>query len=801
MLSDLRLTLRHLTRARAFTITAILTLAVGIGAATAMFSALRAMVIHPFNYPAAERLVHVWSGDGWSLSPADFFDLHDQSSSFEAFGVYSSQSVNLGAEKAEAISAVTATHGVLRAYGVPAAMGRLLEPADDVKGAPPVAVISHHLWRQNLGGDPDVVGRDFRLNGAQVRIVGVMPEGFEFASPRMGRRDCQIWLPYALEDQKQQRDSHWLGGVARLREGVTVGQADAEIKSIGRRLSELYPDSNTHKHFLVRSLHYEMTKELGSQVWLLFGAVSLLLLVACANVASMLLARGAQRQGEFGVRVALGATRANLLRLALTESMVLAVGGALIGLGLAAGGVEILRTIAPINEARKAAITLDGTVLLFALGATCLASLLAGVPPALAALRTSIASVIRSDARGAVGSRSRHHMLRALIIGQIAVAFVLANGAALFSASYFKLLAANQSLSSDRVLSAQLSLRGERYEENEDRVRFWEQLLARLQSMPGVTSVGLTSKMPLRGGSNTNALVNDEVYDPTQRRLIVERSSITPDYFKTMGLTLVQGRNLEPTDDMTDDKHLGLVVNQAMVRKAWPDKNPIGQIMRANQPSDPWYIGTVVGVVEDVRQWGADAEVQPEMYTTPKGHWGNTVYLNIRSALPAAQLAPLVRADVAQIDSDLALQNVRTLEQLVLDSTESQRVLAGLVNTFTAITLGLVAVGLYGTLSYHFLQRTREIGVRVALGAAQRDILRLVFGQGSRWIGCGVVLGTAGSIALATTLKALLYNMGGIDPLVLLGASLAIALAGGLACWLPARRAARLNPLTALHAN
>lgn len=799
MLSDLQLAFRQLAKARGFAAIAIFTLAVGLGSSTAMFSALRALVVQPFAYPAAHEIAQVWSGDRWPLSPADFHDLHEQSTSFVHFGVYQPGTVNVGRENAQAVPGVRATAGVLPAFGVNPLHGRFLSAEDCVPGAPPVAVIAHRLWQQTFGGDPDLVGRTVRLNSTDVTVVGIMPAGFEFAAPWMRTDDCQVWLPRSFdENELKQRDSHYLCGVGRLKPGVTVGAADAEIKAIGQRLSALYPNSNTRKEFLVRSLHFEMTRDIGQRVWMLFGAVALVLLVACANVASMLLARSAQRQGEFGVRVALGATRGRLVRLALSESFVLAALGAAFGLVLAVGGIAILRQIAPVGDARKAAIALDGLALLFGAGATALTALLAGLPPALAAARTSLAGLIRTDARGAVGSRSRHHMLRALIVAQIAVAFVLANGAALFSGSYLRILEQNRTLDTDLVLSARLSLRGDAYKENDARVRFWQALEQRLAALPGVTAVGLTSKLPLEGGSNTSALVNDEVYDPTQRRINVERSSVTAGYFDTMGLRLVRGRNLTPADDMTKDGHLGVVVNQAFVNRAWKDKDPLGQVFRANMPKDPWYTATVVGVVEDVRQWGATADVQPEMFTTPPRHWGNTFYVNLRSTRPASFLAPLLRQVLVDLDREVPLEDIRTLDGVVRDATAGERAVAGLVNFFMASALLLVAVGLYGTLSYHILQRTREIGVRLAIGAVGGDILRLVLGQGARWVALGLVLGFGGTYALGGVLKSLVHGMQGLTAPPLLLAAAVVAVAATCAVLLPALRASRLDPVEAL---
>ncbi|HEY0966473.1 MAG TPA: ABC transporter permease [Opitutaceae bacterium] len=801
MLSDFRLSLRSLSKNRSFAVVAILTLAVGIGASSTMFGTLRALVLSPFDYPQADRIAMVWSGNGWPLSPADFFDLKEQSTSFTDFGVYSPGSFNVGRENAQSLAGANVTYGVLRAFGVAPARGRLFEESDDVKGAPPVAIISHSLWQQSFGGDPNLVGNTVRINSTDVTLVGIMPEGFEFVGPWIRTVDPQVWMPQSLEEQKATRDSHWLCGVARLKPGVSVEAAHAEVQAIGKRLTELYPNSNTRKEMLVRSLHTEMTREGGTQVWVLFGAVILVLLVACANVASMLLARGTRRAGEFAVRVALGATRGAMVRLALAESLLLAGAGAVAGMVLGVGGIAIMQAIAPVSAARKAAITLDGPVLLFALGATLLTALLAGLPPALAAMRTSLAGVMRSDARGAVGSRSRNRMLRTLLIGQVAVAFILANGAALFSAGYLQLLEENAFLATDHALTAQINLRGDTYKEDTDRVAFWNRLVERLETLPGVTSVGITSKLPLEGGSNTNVLVNDQVYDPSQRRTSVERSSVTGGYFDALGIKLVKGRNLRPEDRAPEGEVRGVVVNRAMVAAAWPDKEPLGELMRSNSPDKPNFVGRVVGVVEDVRQWGAAQPARPEMYLTPENHWGRSIHVVIRSAQPAAALAPQLRKELAALDSELALEDIRTLRQVVGDATASQRAVTGLVNFFMAAALGLVAVGLYGTLSYTVQQRTREIGVRMAVGALHRDILRLIFTQGGRWVAIGIVVGLIGTFASASVLKTLVYQMKGVTAPPLMLASAAVGIAAALACWLPARRAAKMDPLAALRSD
>lgn len=800
MLTNLRIALRSLWKARGFSVIAILTLAVGIGSTTAIFSALRALVMQPFDYPQPDQLVHIWSDDSWPLSPADALDIRSDAKSFNAFGIYQPQPVNVGRENAQSYLAMRGTSDVLRVFGVQPMLGRFFQATDDAVGAAPVVIISYAFWQEHFGGDPKVIGHNLHVEGAEAAVVGVMPPGFEFVCPWTRTEDCHLWLPLSFDDkQKTRRDSHFLLGIARMRPGLAVAAADAEIKAIGKRLAKAYPDTNTDKPFLVRSLYVEMTKDLRQQVWLLFGAVGLVLLVACANVASMLLARSVKRQGEFAVRMALGASRGQLMRLVMSESAVLAAASSALGIALAFWGVNILRVIAPLNEARRAAIAVNVGALEFAVGAAALTALLAGFSPALAAMRTSLAGVMRADARGAVGSQSRHQLLRGLIIAQVAVAFVLATGAVLFSRGYIKLMEENQLLANDRVVTASVSLSGPRYSDDKAQDRFWYELTNHIKALSGVSNAAMTSKLPLGGGSNTNALVNNETYDPTIHRMQVERSSVTEGYLTSMGIRLLQGRNLQPEDREGDIR--GVVVNQKLVDRAWPNKNPLGEIMRGNNPGKPWFTVRVVGVAENVKQWSAEAPVQPEMYLTPEGHWGHTAYLVVRTTLPLAVIAPMLRRELAKIDGELAFRDVRSMRQVVETSTQGQRAIAELVNFFMVIALGLVAVGLYGTLSYHVQQRTREIGVRVAIGAMKLDIFGLIFAQGGRWIAFGVTLGLAGSVAVSTLLKTLVFGMTELTALPLLLACAAVGIAALIACWLPARRAARLDPLEALRAD
>ncbi len=796
MLNDLRFAFRTLCKSPRFTLIAVLTLAIGIGATTAMFSTLRALVLDPVSLPDPDRIVHVWSGDGWPLSTPDFIDLQEQATSFESFGAYSPRSVNLGGDHPEVIRSIAATSGVLEALGVLPVSGRPITDSDCVEGSPQVAVISHALWQRAWNADPDIVGKAIRINSRDTTVIGVMPADFELTSPWMITSQPQIWQPRHL-DPESGRGSHNLLGVARMKDGVTVAKADAEIKAIGLRLKEEYPNTNTHKAFLVRSLRKEATRNIGERVWMLFGAVALILLVSCINVASMLLARSARRQGEFGVRVALGASRRHLIQLALVESLLLAFAGTAVGLVLATGGVEVLKNIAPVSAIRKAAMGLDLYALIFAGGMTVFAALIAGIPPALAASRTSVATVIREDSRTFTGSRNRHRFLRALIIVQIAVAFMLTNGAALFSSGYMKMTTENEMMATDYVLSAQVHLRGEIYDESEAREQFWNRLVDAVAVIPGVSAAGITTKLPLEGGSNTEILVNDEVFDPTANPTLAEWRSITPGYFKAAGIALLQGRTLEDGDRGEDT--LGVVVNRTLAEIAWPDKNPVGKLIR-NSDSEPRWTARVVGVVESVRQWGPDVPPRPEMFTMPDRAWGRSPFLVVRSDRDAIHLAPAIRKELARLDPDLPLGRVRTLQMVLDQAMQGHQAVAGLIDFFMITGLLLAGVGIYGTLSFTVAQRTREFGVRVALGAMRGDILKLVLRQGTLWMLVGIVAGIAGAFLSSRALGSMVYGVEPIDPLSMTGASVAVAVATLLASLLPATRASIVDPMTAVRA-
>ncbi|ACB75160.1 ABC transporter permease [Opitutus terrae] len=807
-MNHLRFASRQLLKSPGFTATAVLSLALGIGAATTLFSVLQALVLDPFPYPRSGEIVYVRSNGGQPLSFPDFRDLRERNRSFVDFGVYRPARINLGAQEAESLAAIQCTAGVLRALGSRPALGRWLDEADDQPGAAPVAVISHGLWLRAFGGDASIVGRTARLDGRPTEIVGVMPADFEFSSPSYAGQDYQAWLPLHGEpNDLEQRGNHWLLGVARLKPDVPLATADADVKAIGAQLAAQFPDTNTHKPMLVRSLRQEITRDTASGMKPLGGAVALLLLVGCANVAGLLLARGTRRQGEFAIRLAIGASRPALVRQLLTEALLLGLLGCAVGVLLAAWGTDAVRQLIPsslVIEARRAAIALDGRVLAFATATGFVAALIAGAVPALTAAHGSVAVTLNDAGRTQTGSRLRRRFLRNLVMAQAAVAVVLAYAAILFTASYLKVFETNRALDTDRVLTAEVAPQGERYRAVAARVRFWNTLIERVRVLPGVEQAALTSKLPLEGGSNFDVLIDEQKFDPKVRRPLVENTGVSPGYFRAMGLGWLRGQPADFT--RWDGPDIPVVINQTMARQCWPDTDPLGHRIRINSARSPFQFH-VVGVVEDVRQWGAETSPRPELYyacslagTPEEALPEESAYLVVRTSGEARAVAALIRHELALTDGDLALSNVRTMGEVLHQAGSRRRLSAGLINAFTAMALLLAAVGIYGTLSCVIAERTREIGVRIVIGAQPRQILGLVGRQASAWLLGGLVPGIALSAACSLALRSLVYGADPLDPLVLLSGA---GLVGGVllaACIGPARRALRVNPVEALRA-
>jgi predicted permease len=682
-------------------------------------------------------------------------------------------------------------------------LGRLLEDADVKEGAAPVAVISHALWRRVFNSNPQAIGRSIRVNGQATTVVGIMPPDFEMEDFYFRGRDIDLWIPLVREHTMQDtffqnRGAQWLRCIGRLRKGISIETANAEIKAIGARLSAEYPDTNSNKPFLLRSLWRQTTKNMASPSLFLLGAVALLLLVACANVASMLLARGARRQSEFGVRMAMGGSHRDIIRLLLCESLFLALLGCGIGIVLAKWGFVMMQHVIPstlLITNRREALQLNSLLFVFSIGLSVLSGLLSGLLPAFSGTRTPVMETLKSDGRTYTSSRIRHRFLRYLAAGQIAVTVVLGNGALLFSSSYLNVIGENRGIGTDRVVTASFALWGDRYGDNGVSENFLKDLFERVHALPGVTKAAITSKLPLEGGFTSAFLLDNEPYDPAIQGHPAETSWVSPEYFGAMGLSLISGRFLESEDNGTET--VGVVVNQTLANQWFSGQNPIGKTIRFNNPETSSRLA-VVGVVADARQFGAENRTIPEIYYPYDFSDQIPFILVVRATGDVHPLIPQIRQTVNAIDPDLSLSDVRTMKDVLDQSIASRRLLSQLIGLFMVVTLLLAMAGIYGTLSYIMSQRRQEIGIRMALGAMHSHIMRFVFRQAAAWVFAGLALGLVLTVTLSVLLRSAFYGVSPVDPLLLLMGFAAVGIGAGAACFFPTRRATRVEPMEAL---
>jgi predicted permease len=798
LLRDLGYGLRQIVRRPFFSLAIILTLAVGIGPNVAIFSVLKAVLLEPLPYPEPERLVQVWQTDidGRYRQPfswPDFLDIREQSESFEAFGVVSPRNHNVGGEEPERVPGAMVTADALSLWGIPPAHGRLFteqEVEDDAR----LVVIADSLWRRKLGGDPAIVGESIPINGAPYQVVGIMPPDFEFFTPWTEGDHIEVWTPLQPPEWAY-RGAHWLLATARLKPGVRWYTAEAEIRGIAATLQAEYPTSNTRTQVWILPFLIQVIGGMSAHTLILITAVGFVLLTACANVGSMLLARGADRKTEVAIRGSLGAGTRRILTQLLTEAGLLSLIGGAAGVLMALWSVDLIKAIIPPEVPRAQSIAIDSGVLLFAFILTLLTGLLFGLIPALIAARTNLASTLREGSGTVTATKRRNRMLRLLAVGQIAVAFLLANGAILLYTSYKNVLDIPFSFDTDNVVTARILLRGDRYEEHESRVVFWERLLERLQDMPGVEHAAVTTKLPMEGGNNSTILIEGQSWDPQVSRRLVERSWVSPDYFETMGIPLLAGRVFELSED--DDKQRTIVVNKTLADRYFPDTDPIGQVIRHNMAEPDWS-ATIVGVVADVPQWGPIRRPLPEWYASHRVTLFDDVFLAVRSTRSPDTLMPAIQKVVQELDKDLPLAEPRTMAQVLRESTGGRQFLTTMVSMFAVIALLLAMAGIFGTMSHNVAQRTREIGVRVAFGARKRRILTMVLREGLLMDVAGIGVGALALVVFAMILRSQLY---GVGPVNLIYGGIAALLLGAVtmvATALPALRASRVDPMQAL---
>jgi putative ABC transport system permease protein len=797
LIHDLRHSIRLLLRTPGFTIVAALTLALGIGANTAIFTVVNALLLRPLPYAHADRLVMVWQdlrarggpADEWA-TPGNYADWRRETGIFQTLAVIAGWRPTLtGAAEPEPLPGEQVSHEYFDVLGVTPAIGRTFSPQDDVPNARRVAVLGHGLWQRRFGGDPAAVGRVVTLGGEPHEIIGVLPPGFRpiVAAP------AEVWRPLRLNTANPSRGAVVLRAVARLPEGLPLEKAQAAADTLARQLEAAHPDYNERTGISLVPLQERVVGGIKPGLLALLGAVAFVLLIACANIANLLLVRGSARQRELAVRTALGAGRGRVVRQLLTESLLLALAGGAFGMLIGAWAVDGLVAMAPADAPRLEEIGLDARVLTFAALLTVLTGLLFGLVPALHALRGDITASLKDGARGS-GSGSGARLRRVLITAEVALALTLLTGGGLLLQTFLRLQGADLGFDPRNVLVGFVNPPRTSYQSAASFRAFYDQVLERAAALPGVEQAALASVLPLSGDSDTNFTIEGRAPGraPSDAPVTWYRL-VSAGYFEVMGMTLRRGRSFAAGEAAPS-----VVVNEAFVRRHFPDEEALGRRVRFGGGDDPWF--TIVGVVADAKARGAREAPRVETFAP---YWqftepGTFVVLKT-STDPALVAAPLKQA-VYGIDRDVPVSGVTLLSEMVSDSIEQPRFLATLAVSFALLAVALAAVGIYGVMSYAVSQRTTEIGVRMALGATPREVFRLVVGDGLRLTAIGIAIGVTGSVLVARWLTSLLFGVGAGDPLTLGATSAALLAVAGLACYLPARRAARVDPMVALRA-
>jgi predicted permease len=799
---DFMLAARTLRRNRGFSLVAIVTLAIGIGATASLFSVVNGMLRDPLPYPEPGRLASVWRKeitavlDYTPLTSSDVLDLQERAKSFAEIGAFSMRRFNLGGDHAEAVEGAMCTAGLFRTLGVQPLLGRWFLPEDEAGDSTAAVILSHALWKQRFNSDPAVIGRTVRLDGRDQIIVGVMPEGFAVLSLWTRTKPLGLWSLLSLRRGTPDWNGYWLGAIARLKPGVNNSQVSEELKTIAQQIAAADSHADQHRTFWSVPLAIELGGLPALRVSALLAAGWTLLVLAAQNVAGMMLARGIGRQPEMAVRLALGARRGHILRLVLMESLLLSLLAATGGFLLALWGQSLLSGILPAEAMPRAGLHVDASLLGSIAVLTLISTQMAGFAPAMLASRTDVVSSIKDGGASSGPARKTQRKLRNLVVGEIAVALLLLSVALQFSRTYRGLLGSTQALVSEDTLTAGVSVKGPAYRSEEARKAFWKRFLERCASLPGVSEAAVATELPLDGGSASTVLIDDESYDSAKSYPLIAQALVSPGFFSTVGARLIQGRGISPADEAQREQVV--VINRVMARRYWPGQDPIGRHLRPAQTAPGWS-REVVGVIEDVQQM-ADRPALPEMYFPFSDYASADAFLVVRMAPGVPAPVEAVRRELARIDGDLALANVRTLGALLHTQGRVLAVLTSVLDTLTIAIIGLAALGLYGTLSFHFARRRRDIGVRVALGASSRDIARLVFTQAVRWVAMGLVVGTAGAFVMSSAMHRVLEDASPFDISgVALGAGV-IFVAALLAAWLPAKKAMNVNPVEALRA-
>jgi putative ABC transport system permease protein len=807
--NDLRYGARAFLRTPAFTIVALLTIALGIGATTAIYSVVNAVILRPLPYPGADRLVQVWMDNRRTGLKEDihswpnYADLRDQNRVFSGMAGYFTRGYNLTAGcresecEPERVVGLVSTPDMFAVLGVSPALGRGFTAGEDETGRDGVVVLGHGLWVRLFAGDRNVLGRQVRLNGRERTVIGVMPPGFAFPT-----RDVDVWVPLTLDpDTKQARMSFFLWAVARLKPGVPFTRAVTDLNAIGRRLEQQYDNTNREIGvYLVPLPEQIVGRTLRTSLWVMMAAVAAVLLIACANVANLMLSRAAVREREIGVRVALGAGRTRLIRQLLTESVLLSVIGAALGTALAWGGLRVLTRLAPQDIPRLDQVSIDLSVLAVTLVVAVVTGLAFGLVPALQSSRTASASALREHIRGGTSGRRAQRMRRSLVAAQIALVVVLLTGAGLLIRSFIRLQRVDLQFRTDHLLTMRFSMPGAKYPTPQARTTFQTALLDRVRELPGVAGAAFITDIFLTSTPNsTNFTLDGREMTQEERGIEIPVDAVSPEYFKVMGVPLRRGRTFTAADNL--DAPQVVIINETMARRFWPNEDPVGKRFCYGGPQCGGPLLTIVGVVGDMRRTGFDKPVRYETFLPYTQLAPGTLTLVVRTiGDPLAAVAP-VRAQLRSLDAEQPLFEVATMNQLLSSMVAQRRFSMTLLGTFAALALLLGVVGVYGVTSYLVAQRTREVGVRLALGAPPGQVVAMVVRQGMTVAVVGLGIGLVAALAAARLMAGLLFGVSPYDVATLLVVIAVIALATLIANWVPALRAAHVDPLSALRSD
>jgi putative ABC transport system permease protein len=816
-LQDLRYAVRNLLRSPGFTAVAAITLTIGIGANTAIFSVIDSILLRPLPFREPGQLVALHETEAapghYPFAPPDFLDWKTQNKTFQDMTLFGwSGDMNLSGEgRPDHVSAVPTEANFFTLLGVRPLLGRTWLPGEDMPGKDQVAILSYGLWREHFAGDPGVIGRSIALNSKKYTIVGVMPPNFRVPF------ETQMWIPQDMDSKSLgPRGSHWANAVGRLKPGVSVERARADLKVIAARLEKAYPNSNDKVGSAVVPLRDDLVGDSRGSLIMMLAAVGLVLLIACSNVANLLLSRAVSRQKEMAVRSALGAGRARLLRQLLTESLLLSCFGGVLGLAVAWLLIDFASRTTSLGLPKFNVIQLNGEVLAFTFALAVITGVLFGLIPALRTSRPDLHEELKGGAGSLVTAGKRRRFTSdVLVAGEMALSLLLLVSAGLLLKDFARLRTLDIGVRTEGVFTAAVRLPETQYKKAAPKLQFARSLVEASSNIAGVDVAAVSDRLPLEGGSNYYIKLRGQTSQMSN--LLVEYHTVSPEYFHAMGIRLREGRLFQPADiqQAADlDAHwerlpegqedlpaaerdamiYPVVINETMAHSFWPSQSPLGKLFSQGRDSGPWK--QVIGVVNDVRQWGLAHKPVPEAYDAFTG--SNRFFLVLHTARQPLSLTPDVRRVLAQLDSSLPLFSVRTMDQVIGENAQGQQFLSLLVGSFAALAVMLAAVGIYGVLSYMVTERTREIGIRMSLGASRGRVLSQVILEGMRLALIGFAVGLAGALAAGRVLAGLLHEVKPGDPAIFAATAGFLSAVAFMACYLPARRAARLDPMTAL---